>query len=133
MGTAPIFANAPIVGTGIVPATLDTSLTAPTNQTTLTFSTAIGSSGAKIEQVDVIGLGTTVAGVLNTFLYDGSTYHLFDQWLISAVTSSTTAVAFRASRQYPNLIIPSSWSFRITNTIAGNQSLLEVNAYGANF
>ena len=58
MATGAAYANAVIVGTGVAPATLDTSLTAPSNVTTLTFSTAIGSSGAKIEEVRFIGVAT---------------------------------------------------------------------------
>jgi len=133
MASSPAYANVAIVGTGLAHATLDTSLTAPTNVTTLTFSTAIGASGAKIEEVRVIGVGTTAAGVLNLFLYDGSTYHLVDQVAITAVTSSTTANAFFMSLRYDNLFIPNGWSMRFTNTVSGNQSLLKVIALGANF
>ena len=76
------------------------------------------------------GVGTTVAAVLNIFLHDGSTYHLVDQILVSAVTSSTTAVAFRARRQYENLFIPDNWSLRVSQTVSGNQSMIKVTAFG---
>lgn len=133
MATTPAYANVAIVGTGLANATLDTSLTAPTNVTTLTFSTAIGSSGAKIEELRVIGVATTSAGNLNVFLYDGSTYHLFDQFAITAVTSSTTAVAFYTANRYDNFFVPNGWSVRFTVTVSGNQSILKVVALGANF
>lgn len=133
MAATPAFASTVIVGTGTVPGTADTSMTAPSNQTTLTFSTAIGSSGAKIEEIRVVGLGTTVAGIVNVFLYDGSAYHLVDQVVVSAVTSSTTAAAFYDLRRYDNLFVPSGWSVRVTTTVAGNVSLLKVFALGANF
>jgi hypothetical protein len=132
MASTPSFAATPILGSGLVHATLDTSLTAPSNITSLFTA---GSSGTKVEEIVFQGVGTTVAGVVNVFAYDGSaggTYHLIDQVLVSAVTSSTTAVAFRAVRQYTNLVLPSSsWSLRVTNTVSGNQALIKVSAFGA--
>lgn len=129
MASTPSFAATPILGAGLVPGTADTSLTAPTNVTSLFTA---GSSGTKVEEIVFQGVGTTVASVVNVFAYDGSTYHLIDQVLVSAVTSSTTAVAWRAVRQYTNLVLPSSsWSLRVTNTVAGNVSLIKVSAFGA--
>ena len=131
MATTPAFAATTITWSGLVPATLDTSLTAPTNVTTL--GTA-GASGSQINEIVCQGVGTTVAGVVNIFLYDGSTYHLYDQFLVTAVTSSTTAVAWRATRQYANLWLPSnSWSLRCTVTTSGNQSMVKVTATGGSF
>jgi hypothetical protein len=128
MASTPAFASTPVCWSGLVPATLDTSLTAPTNVTTL--GTA-GANGTQVNEIVCQGVGTTVAGVVNIFLYDGSTYHLFDQFLVLAITSSTTATAWRASRTYQNLWLPSnSWSLRCTNTIAGNQSMVKVTATG---
>jgi hypothetical protein len=129
MATAPAFAATPKLGS-IAAAGFDTSLTAPS--TTATVLTA-GASGTKIEEIVVQGTGTTVAGILNIFAYDGSTYHLIDQVLISATTSSTTAVAFRALRQYTNLVLPANtWTLRITHTVTGNDTnKLHVSAFGA--
>lgn len=129
MATTPKFASTPRVASGLVPATLDTSLTAPTNVTTIMTGAA---AGTKIEELVFQGVLTTVAAVLNIFLYDGTTYHLYDQVLITAVTSSTTAVAFRRARQYDNLIlVDNTWSLRVTVTVAGDQSGVKVTATGA--
>jgi len=131
MASSPAFSSTVIVGSGLVPATLDTSLTAPTNVTTIVTG---GASGTKIEELVFQGVGTTVASVVNVFLYDGSTYHLYDQVLISAVTSSTTAVAFRTNRQYANLFLKdNNWSLKVSNTVAGNQSMIKVTASGGSF
>jgi len=126
----PQFASTVNVGSGLAPATLDTSLTAPTNVTTVVTA---GSSGTKIEEIVVQGVGTTAAGVLNIFRYDGSTYHLVDQFLITAVTSSTTAVAYRSNRTYENLMLESTDTLRITVTVSGLQSLLKVTCFGGDF
>lgn len=131
MASAPVFAATPVCWSGLVPATADTSMTAPTNVTTL--GTA-GASGTKIEEIVCQGVGTTAAGVVNIFLYDGSSYHLYDFFIVPAYTSSTTVGAWRASRQYQNLILPSnSWSLRCTVTTAGDQSLVKVTAIGGSY
>lgn len=130
MATAPAFAATPNVGSGLTPATLDTSLTAPTNITTILTA---GASGSKINEIVLQGVGTTVASVVNVFRYDGSTYHLVDQFLVAAVTSSSTAVAYRANKTYTNLILKATETLRVTNTVAGNQSMIKVTAFGGDF
>lgn len=130
MATDPAFAATVNIGAAIASATFDASLTAPTNVATVFTA---GASGSKIEEIVVEGLGTTVLGVCNLFLYDGSTYHLFDQVLVLAVTSSTTATAFRWNKSYPNLVLKTGWSLRFAQTIAGNQSMLKVSAFGGDF
>lgn len=127
MASDPVYASVPRVAAGIVPATADTSLTAPTNATTI-FTAP--SAGTLITELVLEGLGTTVAGWVGIFLHDGSTYHLYDQFDITAVTPSSTVKAFRTSRKYTDLIVPDGWSLRATVSIAGNQSMVKVTATG---
>lgn len=113
---------------GLVPATADTSLTAPTNTTTLGSA---GASGTKVTEIDVIPVGTTVAGLVNIFAYDGSAYHLVTSVTIAVATLSTTAGPAAQAFTYDNLVLPSGWSLRCTSTVSGNVSLVTVNAFGA--
>jgi hypothetical protein len=129
MAAAPAYAATPVAWTGLVPGTADTSFTAPTNQTTL--GTA-GSNGTKITEINIIPVGTVAAGLVNVFLYDGSTYHLWDSYLIAVGTVNTTTQPVRQVFTYDNLVLPTnSWSLRVTTTVSGNVSLIEVNAVGA--
>lgn len=128
MAAAPAYAATPVAWCGLVPGTADTSWTAPTNQATLGSA---GASGTKITQIDVIPAGTVVAGLVNIFAYDGSAYHLVESVTIAAYTSSTTAAPPKQTFIYDNLVLPNGWSLRITNTVAGNVSLVTVNAFGA--
>jgi len=130
MSSTPGFAATPANGSGTVPATQDTSLIAPTNVTTILTA---GAAGSRIDEIRVVGLATTVAGVVNIFAYDGSTYHLIDQVLVTAVSSTTTAVAFSAVRYYANLILKNGWSLRVAQTVAGNTSSLKVSAFGGDY
>ena len=129
MASSPAFASTPSLGSASLGG-FDTSLTAPSTVSTIVTG---GSSGTKINEIVIQGTGTTVAGVVNIFVYDGS-YSLIDPVLVSAVTSSTSAVAFRAVRQYANLVLPSSsWTLRATHTVTGNDTnKLRVSAFGGN-
>jgi hypothetical protein len=128
MATGPAFASIPVVWAGLVPATADTSFTAPTNVTTLGSA---GANGTKIVQVDIVPVGTTVSGLVNVFAYDGTTYHLLESVIITAATVSTSTPPVKQSYTYDNLVLPSGWSLRVSGTIAGNVSLVKVIAYGA--
>ena len=128
MATQTTFYSTPVIASGIVPGTLDTSLTAPTNVTTIATGAA---SGTMFPEVVFIGLGTTVAGRVNLFLFDGTTYRFYDQMMIFAVTPSTTLEVFRQKATYDNLILPNaSWTLVATVMDAGNVSLIRVTAIG---
>lgn len=97
-----------------------------------------GSSGTKIEEIVVEAsfttlAATTVAGLVYLFLYDGSTYHLFDWVQVVAGTGSATAPPFRVSVRYANLWIKTGWSLRASQSIAGNNSILKVHAFGGDY
>jgi len=133
MSTTAQYASTPVFGAALL-TTADTSLTAPT--TVGTVITA-GSLGTRIDYIEVQGVATTVVGIVNIFIYDGTAYHLWQQIPVNAVTSTTTAVAFNAINSTNNnanvmpMIIPTGYSIRATTTIA--QTGLKVIAYGGNF
>lgn len=129
MANNPAFSSTPAAGAGLLPATADTSQTAPAN---VTIVLAAGANGTQIYELCCEPVGTTVAGLVNVFLFDGTTYHLYDQVPITASTVSQVAANPRVVRTYPNLILPNGWSLRVAGTVAGNQSLVKVSALGAN-
>lgn len=132
MAAAPVFAATPKAWAVISPATLDTSLTAPTNTATLVTA---GSSGSKVEQIRINYVATiSAACVLNIFLHDGSTYHLFDTLTVPVTTTVSTASAgVTTDKYYTNLVIQSGWSIRCTVTTSAGQSAFKVVAFGGDF
>ena len=130
MASAPSYAATPAPWCGQVPASADTSTTSPANFTILGSA---GASGTKISQIDVVPLGTVSAGVVNVFAYDGTAYHLVDGVTVTAgsVNSTAGATALKQTLTYDNLTIASGWSLRVSNTVAGNVSLIGVNAWAA--
>lgn len=129
MATNPQYAATPVNGAALL-GTAETSLTAPT-----TTSTILGTStnGTKIEQIRVMPIATTVAGLVYVFLHDGSTYHLFDEFSIPIATVSTSLPATPLDKFYDNLVILAAWSLRCSQSIAGNASLLKCHAFGGSF
>lgn len=127
MATTPQFAGTVVVGSNVVSATADTSYTAPTHS--VNIIAAGGATGTKVDEIRIVATGTSVLGVLNIFLFDGTTYHIVDSIAIPAVVASTTAVGLVISKQYANLLVPSaSWSLVAATTVASQ--LLNVTAFG---
>jgi hypothetical protein len=133
MSTSAQYASTPKVGSALL-TTADTSLTAPSTVGTVLSA---GSSGSRIDYIDIQGVATTVAGLVNLFIYDGTTYFLWQQIPVQAVTSSTTAPAFTSvlsSNSNANvmpLTLPTGYSLRATTTTA--QTGVRVIAYGGDF
>lgn len=125
MATAPAFAATPRIGAVSIS-------TANTNRDgTGTIGTVLtaGSGGTKIDEVVVQATGTTTAGMVRLYLYDGSTYFLYDEVPITAATPSGTVSAFRGTRRYTYLVLPTnSWSLRASTH---NAETFLVQAQGA--
>lgn len=133
MATSAQYAATPKVGSALL-TTADTSLTAPT--TVGTVFTA-GSSGSRIDYIDIQGVATTTACIVNLFIFDGTNYFLWQQVPVQAITSSTTAPAFTASLSSNSnanimpLTIPTGYSLRATVSVT--QTGIRVIAYGGDF
>lgn len=126
MATAPNFAATPRVGAvGI--STAETSRTAPTNVETVFTA---GSSGSRIDEINVVATGTTTANVVRLFLFDGTNYFLMQEVLIAELTPSATTPVVTYTSTYSNLMLPNGWSLRATTN---NAESYEVLAFGGDF
>jgi hypothetical protein len=134
MAVDPQFAAVVNIGAALLGAA-ETNLQVPT---TTSVVLPAGATGSKIEEVVVHAASTaltptTVPGLVYLFLYDGATYHLYDTITVTAVTASATAAPFRTSKTYTNLLLESGWSLRASQSIAGNASILKVEAFGGDY
>jgi hypothetical protein len=133
MATSAQYASTPVFGSATL-STADTSLTAPA--TVGTVLTA-GASGTRIDYIEIQGVATTVAGLINLFVFDGTNYILWQQLPVQAVTSSTTAPAFalalssNGNSNIMPLTLPTGHSLRAAASVA--QTGVRVSAYGGNF
>ena len=125
MADSPVFAVTPRIGSVSI-ATADSSYTAPTNVGTLITGVT---AGTRITEIVIKSAATSAAAVVRIFLYDGTTYWLFDEVLIAAATGSSTVAQFRTRVTYDNLVLPSSsWSVRVTTSVS---QATHVTALGA--
>ena len=133
MATSAQYASVPRVGSALL-TTADTSLTAPSTVGTVL---AAGASGTRIDYIDIQGVATTIAGIINLFIYDGTTYFLWTQVPVQAITSSTTVPSFlvnlssNGNANFMPLTIPTGYSLRATTTTA--QTGVRVTALGGDF
>jgi hypothetical protein len=125
MAASPVFAVTPRVSS-ISIATADSSYTSPTNVGTLITG---ASTGTRVAEIVVKCAATSAAAIVRIFLYDGTTYFLFDEVTIAAATGSSTVQQTRVSTTYNNLILPSaSWSVRVTTSIAQTTHVVALGA-----
>lgn len=133
MSTSAQYASTPKFGSATL-TTADTSLTAPTTVGTIVTA---GASGTRIDYIDIQGVATTVAGLINLFVFDGTNYILWNQVPVQVVTSSTTVPAFTAVLSSNNnsnimpLTLPTGYSLRAAASVA--QTGVRVTAYGGDF
>lgn len=75
-----------------------------------------GSNGSTIERVDITATGTTTAGVVRLYVHNGSTYFLWKELLVGAITPSVTVAVFaRIVRE--KLYLPTTYSLRASTHI----------------
>lgn len=101
MTNTPVFAQTPklFVATLTSP-TAVTSRADITGTTGLTKLTDLQTNGLRVDSIQVVSKGTSSAGIVFVWLYDGTTSYLWDQIDISAVTGSTTLDSIAVSKTY---------------------------------
>lgn len=64
-------------------------------------------TGTKIEEVDIKATVTTTAGMVRLYLSldAGTTWRLFDEVAVSAITVAASTQSFRQAQTYTNLIL----------------------------
>lgn len=133
MSTSAQYASTPKFGSAVL-TTADTSLTAPSTVGTIVSA---GASGTRIDYIEVMGVATTVAGLINLFVYDGTNYILWQQIPVQAITTATTtpsytaAISSNGNANVMPLTLPTGYSLRATTTVA--QTGVRVTAYGGDF
>lgn len=126
MATTPNFAST-VKSWAVSISSADTSRTAPTSVGTLVTA---GSSGSRIDEITITAAGTSTANVVRIFLYNGTTYFLFQEVAISAITPSASVASYTTTLYFNSLVIPTTWSVRVTTN---NAETYHVTAFGGDF
>lgn len=132
MAASAQYASTPKVGVGQIS-------TANTNRDgTGTIGTVFtaGSSGSRIDMIDIQATATTTAGMVRLFLHNGTTAFLLAEVPVVAITPSGTIPAFSAQlnsntmTQILPIVIPTGWSLRASTH---NAEAFNVIALGGDF
>ena len=127
MAASPAFISTPRIGR----CSLSTANTATDGTGTITDLITGVSAGTRVLSINVQGTATTVASLVNLFLWDGTQWDLFDQITISATTGSNTAKAYRLVTAYADLVLPSaSHKLGATITVQPTSGTVRVLAFG---
>lgn len=130
MASAPAFAATPALGAG----KLDTANTNRDGTGTIVTILTAGSSGSKVEEIVVKADGDPADGTVVFYLYDGSTYYVWDEWDIgNPAAGSATVASYREARQYANLVLENGWSLRASITATPTAGKVHVLAFGGDF
>ncbi len=90
-----------------------------------------GTNGGRIEMVRVVAAGTTTAGVVRLFIYDGSTYFLIKEIMVLAVTPSTSVeVANYEWVPTVPILLPTGYSLRASTN---NSEVFKVHVEASDF
>lgn len=130
MATTPAFTATPRAAQALV----STANTGRDGTGTLVDVFAAGSSGSRIEHIDLAAIGTTTAGVLRLFLHDGSTSRLWKELLVTAITPSASvavwATSINCSALSSLLLLPANWKLQASTH---NAESFVVTAFGGDF
>lgn len=127
MATSPAFIGAARIGR----CSLSAANTATDGTGTIADLFVGASTGSRVLEVVTKGTATTAAGIVRLFLFDGSSWDLFDEFTIAAVTGGSTTQTNRNSRSYQNLVLPSAtWKLGATISVAPTSGTVRVLAFG---
>lgn len=127
MATSPAFISIPRIGR----CSLSTANTATDGTGTINDLIVGVAAGTRILSVNLQATGTTVASLVNLFLWDGTQWDLYDQLTVSATTGSNTNKAYRLPTSYTDLVLPSAtWKLGATITVAPTTGTVRVAAFG---
>jgi len=130
-GTSPIFPQVPIIGiASLVSNTAVTSRAVITGNTGLTQLTATSTDGTRIDAIEVVAQGNSVATNQCIWIYDGTKSYLFDEIAIPAVTANTVVAATANTITYTTLTLPPTYQLFTSQTVTSN---VTVYAFGGTY
>lgn len=74
-----------------------------------------GTNGTRVSKITVTAAGTTTAGVIRLFLYNGINTYLWREILVTAITPSTTIGVWSYTLFMPGeagLLLPAGWKLK---------------------
>ena len=89
-----------------------------------------GANGSRVERITVCATGTTTAGMIRFYLYDGTNTDLWKEVAVSGITPSATVLSFTFQLASLGYILSSEKSIRVSTH---NAESFRVIAEGGDF
>jgi hypothetical protein len=89
-----------------------------------------GANGSRVERITISATGTTTAGMIRFYLFDGTNTDLWREVTVSAITPSATVLAFTTQLASLAYILGTGKSIRVSTHNAEN---FRVIAEGGDF
>jgi hypothetical protein len=119
--TSPIFPNVPIIGiASLAGATAITTRTPITGTTGLVKLTDTSTNGTRVDSITVKATGNSTAGLLDIWIYNGTTSYLYDEIAYATVTANTTVVSNVATTTYSTLVLPPTYQVYVSQQVVSN-------------
>ena len=129
--TNPIFPLTPVLAHVLVGSSALTSRAQITGTTGLTLVHAAGTNGTRYDWLILKGTGTTVAGVLDIWIYAGTNSLIFQSVTIPVVTPSTIVDSYFNQVALNPLILPTGYSIYCSSQVASQ--LVNVAVQGGSY
>jgi hypothetical protein len=126
MATVPNYASTPLMAVG----QLTVANTARDGTGTVVTVLTAGTTGCRVADVVIAAAGTTTAGIVRLFLFDGTNTRLLREVAVRAITPSATVVAENIPLTFSNLVLQSGHQLRATTH---NAETFNVFAFGGTF
>lgn len=129
MASEPQFVASAVIGIGAI----STANTNRDGSGTIVDIVTGATNGTRISKITVNATVTTTAGMVRLFIYDGSTYFLYREILVPAITVSASVAGFSYVLELLGeraLILPNNWKLSASTH---NAHTFHVTAEGGNF
>jgi len=126
MTATPVFTQTPISQAVALSATANTSRAVSTGVPTngVLISPNTNTNGIRVDQIFIQGTGTTLAGQVVIWLYDGTNGYPIDELAVTVVTPSTTAPAFQLQKNYSGFVLSATHKLYATSQVASQLALV---------
>jgi len=124
MAATPVFANTPVIGSAAIS-------TANTNRdgTGTIGSVLTGSAnGTKVNEIRIKASGTTTAGMVRLYIFNGATNVLFLEQAIAAVTPSASVKTEEYTLTFDSLVLPATYQLRASTHNAEGFNVVAIGA-----
>jgi hypothetical protein len=125
----PIFAQTPVSLLAAINVTANTSRAVSTGIPTsgVLISPSTNTNGVRVDQFIIQGTGTTIAGQVVIWLYDGTNGFPILELPITAVTPSTTTGAFYSLTTVTSFVLAPSYKLYATSQVASQVAVIGMN------